>query len=182
MTSCGGLNRRVPLICEWHNNSLLKGLTIRSYSICFMYSSHLCPCSNQLGITHLLTYLWIICARLQFNIFNWSAIYTPEFISPKSLHLINYKVMNITSLPYTATSLSILSRCIFMFLLYKNKSTNSLSLAVSALSSCSSSLWLYYSVYNDDEPMIIRSSTELILLLASIAYIVRNKCKTQILP
>ena len=93
--------------------------------------------------------------------------------------------MNITSLPYTATSLSILSRCIFMFLLYKNKSTNSLSLCVSLLSSCSSSMWLYYSVHNDDNPMIIRSSTELLLLLASIAYILRNKYKqstSQILP
>ena len=31
-------------------------------------------------------------------------------------------------LPYTATSLSVIGRVIFMFLLYKNKSTNSLSL------------------------------------------------------
>ncbi len=33
-------------------------------------------------------------------------------------------------IPYTATSLSVVGRFIFMFLLYKNKSTNSLSSAV----------------------------------------------------
>ena len=92
--------------------------------------------------------------------------------------------MNIDTLPYTATSFSILSRIIFMFLLYRNKSTNSLSLAVGVLSSCSSSLWLYYSVYKNDSPMIIRSSTELALLSISIAYIINNKMKqsSQILP
>lgn len=90
----------------------------------------------------------------------------------------------IDTLPYTATTLSILSRLIFMFLLYRNKSTNSLSLSVSILSSCSSSLWLYYSIQNNDSPMIIRSSTELLLLSISIAYIINNKIKqtNQILP
>ncbi len=79
------------------------------------------------------------------------------------------------TLPYTATSFSIFSRFIFMFLLYKNKSTNSLSLTVSLLSMCSSSLWLYYSIYNNDFPMILRSSTELTLLTISSIYIIRNK-------
>ncbi len=41
------------------------------------------------------------------------------------------------SLPYTATSLSVIGRFIFMFLLYKNKSTNSLSLVFCILSICS---------------------------------------------
>lgn len=85
--------------------------------------------------------------------------------------------MDIDSLPYTATSLSILSRIIFMLLLYRNKSTNSLSLAVGILSSCSSSLWLIYSVHHNDNPMIIRSSSELILLSISVAYIINNKIK-----
>ncbi len=96
-----------------------------------------------------------------------------------------YESMNsVETLPYTATSLSILSRLIFMFLLYRNKSTNSLSLSVSILSSCSSSLWLYYSIQYHDRPMIIRSSTELLLLFVSIAYIINNKIKQtyQILP
>ena len=31
-------------------------------------------------------------------------------------------------IPYTATSIAVVGRFIFMFLLYKNKSTNSLSL------------------------------------------------------
>lgn len=70
-----------------------------------------------------------------------------------------------------------------MFLLYRNKSTNSLSLTVSLLSMCSSSIWLYYSLYNNDFPMILRSSTELTLLAISSAYIINNKLKPQpILP
>ena len=78
-------------------------------------------------------------------------------------------------LPYTATSLSVIGRIIFMFLLYKNKSTNSLSLIFCILSISSSSMWLYYSINNKDNPMIIRSSTEISLLTISAIYIVRNK-------
>ena len=78
-------------------------------------------------------------------------------------------------LPYTATSLSVVGRCIFMFLLYKNKSTNSLSLLFCILNICSSSMWIYYSINMDDLPMIIRSSTELSLLSISSIYIIHNK-------
>ena len=78
-------------------------------------------------------------------------------------------------LPYTATSLSVIGRIIFMFLLYKNKSTNSLSLIFCILSISSSSMWIYYSINNNDTPMIIRSSTEISLLTISAIYIIRNK-------
>ena len=90
-------------------------------------------------------------------------------------------------LPYTATSISVLGRFIFMFLLYKNKSTNSLSLLFCILSISSSSMWIYYSVSNSDMPMIVRSSTEISLLTISAIYIIKNKLQTyqtqlQILP
>lgn len=78
-------------------------------------------------------------------------------------------------IPYTATSLSIVGRLIFMFLLYKNKSANTLSLLFCILSILSSSMWIYYSVTLDDMPMIVRSSTELSLLTVSTIYIVNNK-------
>ncbi len=82
---------------------------------------------------------------------------------------------NLQFLPYTATSLSVIGRLIFMFLLYKNKSTNSLSLLFCILSISSSSMWVFYSVKNDDLPMIVRSSTEITLLAISTFYIIRNK-------
>ena len=90
-------------------------------------------------------------------------------------------------LPYTATSISVVGRFIFMFLLYKNKSTNILSLIFCILSITSSSMWIYYSVNNKDMPMIVRSSTEVSLLTISAIYIIRNKVKehynrTSILP
>ena len=78
-------------------------------------------------------------------------------------------------LPYTAISISIVARFLFMFLLYKNKSTNSLSLIFCVLNICSSSMWIFYSVQQNDNPMIIRSSTELSLLTISSIYIIRNK-------
>ncbi len=78
-------------------------------------------------------------------------------------------------IPYTATSLSVVGRFIFMFLLYKNKSTNSLSLLFCILSIFSSSMWIYYSIQLRDLPMIIRSSIELTLLSLSSIYIIRNK-------
>ena len=91
-------------------------------------------------------------------------------------------------LPYTATSISVVGRFIFMFLLYKNKSTNSLSLLFCILSISSSAMWLYYSFINKDMPMITRSSIEILLLTCSSIYIIKNKIKQslqeqqQILP
>jgi len=89
-------------------------------------------------------------------------------------------------LPYTATSISVVGRFIFMFLLYKNKSTNSLSLLFCILSISSSSIWLYYSMLNKDVPMITRSSIEIFLLTISSIYIIKNKIQNsqqqQILP
>ena len=82
-------------------------------------------------------------------------------------------------LPYTATSLSVIGRCIFMYLLYKNKSTNSLSLIFCIISISSSSMWIYYSIQNRDMPMIVRSSTEITLLMVSATYIIRNKILQQ---
>ena len=89
------------------------------------------------------------------------------------------------TIPYTAISLSVVGRFIFMYLLYKNKSTNSLSLLFCLLNICSSSMWVYYSVQTQDVPMIFRSSTEITLLVLSSIYIIRNKImekKPQILP
>jgi uncharacterized protein with PQ loop repeat len=91
-------------------------------------------------------------------------------------------------IPYTATSISVIGRFIFMFLLYKNKSTNSLSLTFCILNIFSSSMWIYYSVNTNDLPMIVRSLTELSLLFLSSVYIIRNKwitCRaqaTQVVP
>ena len=89
------------------------------------------------------------------------------------------------TIPYTAISLSVIGRFIFMYLLYKNKSTNSLSLLFCLLNICSSSMWVYYSIQTQDVPMIFRSSTEISLLVISSVYIIRNKIveqKPQILP
>ena len=89
------------------------------------------------------------------------------------------------SIPYTAISLSVVGRFIFMYLMYKNKSTNSLSLFFCILNICSSSMWIYYSVQTQDVPMIFRSSTEISLLVISSIYIIRNKIankEPQILP
>jgi lipid-A-disaccharide synthase-like uncharacterized protein len=80
-------------------------------------------------------------------------------------------------IPYTATSLSVVGRFIFMFLLYKNKSTNSLSLTFCILSIFSSGMWIYYSMLSNDTPMVVRSSIEISLLSLSAVYIVRNKVR-----
>ena len=89
-----------------------------------------------------------------------------------------------TPLPYTAISLSVVGRLIFMFLLYRNRSTNNLSLLFCVLNIGSSSMWIYYSVQTNDIPMISRSSTEITLLFISAMYIIRNKIleKQQVLP
>ena len=87
-------------------------------------------------------------------------------------------------IPYIAISLSIVARLIFMFLLYKNKSTNTFSLIFCMLNICSSSIWIYYSYIENDIALIVRSSTELGLLAISSIYIIHNKIKekTNIFP
>jgi uncharacterized protein with PQ loop repeat len=85
------------------------------------------------------------------------------------------KESDLQIIPYTATSISVVGRFIFMFLLYKNKSTNSLSLLFCILSIFSSSMWMYYSIQLNDLPMIFRSSIEITLLTLSSFYIIRNK-------
>jgi uncharacterized protein with PQ loop repeat len=78
-------------------------------------------------------------------------------------------------IPYSATSISVIARLIFMYLLYTKKSTNNYSLIFCVLSIMSSSMWSYYSVEVNDLPMIIRSSIEISLLSISAVYIIRNK-------
>lgn len=82
---------------------------------------------------------------------------------------------NLNIIPYTATSISVIARLIFMYLLYTKKSTNNFSLIFCILSIISSSMWSYYSIEVEDLPMIIRSSIEISLLSISAIYIIRNK-------
>jgi hypothetical protein len=79
------------------------------------------------------------------------------------------------AVPYTATTISILARFIFMYLLYTKKSTNIYSLIFCILNIFSSGMWIYYSYDKKDIPMIVRSSIDVSLLTISATYIIRNK-------
>jgi len=83
---------------------------------------------------------------------------------------------NLLILPYTAVSVSIGARLIFMYLLYTKHSTNIYSLSFCVLSIISSSLWIPYGIIVDDFPIIIRSGVEILLLSTSAVYILRNRC------
>jgi len=78
-------------------------------------------------------------------------------------------------LPYTAVGFSIIARIIFMYLLYTKKSTNIYSLSFCCLSIISSSIWIPYGIKVGDTPIIVRSGVEIILLLSSGLYIIRNR-------
>lgn len=78
-------------------------------------------------------------------------------------------------IPYTATSIAIVARIIFMYLLYTKKSTNNYSLIFCILNIFSSGMWIYYSYDKEDMPMIVRSSIDLSLLIISVTYIIINK-------
>ena len=92
--------------------------------------------------------------------------------------------MNIEDIPIMATTIAVISRFIFMWLLYVNKSTNTYSLTFCVLSIISSSMWLNYSITINNISLVYRSSTEIGLLGISMMYIIRNKIKSrkQILP
>jgi lipid-A-disaccharide synthase-like uncharacterized protein len=81
-------------------------------------------------------------------------------------------------LPYTAVSLSMVARFIFMYLLYTKTSTNIYSLTFCYLSVASSCLWIPYGVLLQDTPIVVRSSVEIVLLSLSALYIHRNRCRS----
>jgi len=83
---------------------------------------------------------------------------------------------------YSATSISIFGRFIFMYLLYTRKSTNTYSLIFSLVNTLSSSLWITYGQMIQDVPLLVRGSSDLLLFVISAVYIIRNKCILQIHP
>ena len=85
----------------------------------------------------------------------------------------------IDTIPYSAISISIFARLIFMYLLYRNKSTNNYSLIFCILSIGSSSIWLSYGINHNDDALLYRSSTEISLLSISAIYILKNKLLNQ---
>jgi uncharacterized protein with PQ loop repeat len=84
------------------------------------------------------------------------------------------------SILYSAISISIVARLVFMYLIYKNKSTNSYSLAFCLMNIGSSGLWMYYSIQQEDQRLLVRSSCEVGLLVVSSIYILRNKVRQRI--
>ena len=78
---------------------------------------------------------------------------------------------------YSATIISISGRFIFMYLLYTKKSTNPYSLVFSIINIISSSLWISYSQMKLDTPLLIRSSSDLVLFAISTVYIMHNRLK-----
>lgn len=78
-------------------------------------------------------------------------------------------------LPLVGVCLSILSRIIFMYLIYVNKSKNSISLLFSIVSIISGSVWLIVFVETNSQMLIIRTTIELLTSLFSSLYIIKNK-------
>ena len=80
---------------------------------------------------------------------------------------------------YSATFLSISGRFVFMYLLYTKKSVNPLSLLFSIINIASSSLWIQYSRIISDTPLLVRSSSDVLLFSISAIYIMRNRIKIE---
>jgi hypothetical protein len=84
--------------------------------------------------------------------------------------------------PYTAITISIVARFIFLYLLYKNKSQNNYSLVFCLLNIGASSIWMFHGVRQKDAALLTRSATEIVLLMTSVLYILRNKMRPVITP
>ena len=76
---------------------------------------------------------------------------------------------------YTATSISISGRVVFMYLLYTKKSTNLISLLFSVMNIVSSSLWIVYSQRVADMPLLVRGSSDIVFFTLSASYILYNR-------
>jgi uncharacterized protein with PQ loop repeat len=79
---------------------------------------------------------------------------------------------------YSATSISILGRLVFMYLLYTKKSINLYSLIFCIMNIVSSSLWITYSQLITDTPLLVRGSSDLLLFIISASYILYNRSKS----
>jgi hypothetical protein len=82
---------------------------------------------------------------------------------------------SIVIVAFSATSISVIGRFIFMYLLYTRRSTNTLSLIFCLMNIASSSLWIVYSLDVDDLPLLVRGSSDLLLFTISSGYIIHNK-------
>jgi len=89
---------------------------------------------------------------------------------------------NSLTIAYSATAISILGRFVFMYLLYTKKSTNLYSLLFSVMNIASSSLWIVYSLFVSDMPLLTRGTADLILFTISTGYIINNRANTKIEP
>ena len=76
---------------------------------------------------------------------------------------------------YSATTISILGRLIFMSLLYSRKSTNIYSLIFCVINMVSSSLWITYSQLVPDTPLLVRGCSDVVLFTISATYISYNR-------
>ena len=76
---------------------------------------------------------------------------------------------------YSATSISISARLVFMYLLYTKKSTNLISLLFSVMNIVSSSLWIVYSQLVADTPLLVRGSSDIVFFTLSASYILYNR-------
>jgi hypothetical protein len=76
---------------------------------------------------------------------------------------------------YSATSISISGRIVFMYLLYTKKSTNIISLLFSVMNIVSSALWIVYGQLVADTPLLVRGSSDLVFFSLSVAYILYNR-------
>jgi uncharacterized protein with PQ loop repeat len=83
---------------------------------------------------------------------------------------------------YSATSISLFGRFIFMYLLYTRKSTNTYSLVFSCVNIVSSSLWVTYGHMVQDQPLLVRGSSDLVLFVISACYILYNRTRPSIHP
>ena len=78
------------------------------------------------------------------------------------------------AIAYSATTISIAGRFVFMYLLYTKRSTNTYSLLFSVMNIVSSALWITYSQAIVDMPLLVRGSSDLVLFSVSAAYIANN--------
>jgi lipid-A-disaccharide synthase-like uncharacterized protein len=83
---------------------------------------------------------------------------------------------------YSATTISISARFVFMYLLYTRRSTNPYSLLFSVMNMVSSALWISYSNMVEDTPIMVRGSSDLLLFTISTAYIIYNRMNHEVIP
>jgi len=81
----------------------------------------------------------------------------------------------LTNIVFIGTTLSIASRVGFSIVIWRNKSTNPISMGICMTNVVANGFWIPYALQTRNTPILLRSVSDMIISFVSMCYILRNR-------